>query len=101
MRIWPLAALACMLMQAAVADAADAPPGAPAGATSCTGCHAVSKTVDTAVPGIAGRKPADLAAAMRDFRSGTRPATVMGRIAKGFSDPEIEAIAVWFSAQPQ
>ena len=25
----------------------------------------------------------------------------LGRIAKGFSDPEIEAIAVWFGAQPQ
>lgn len=97
MRAWLTAALACTLMQAGTAHAADAPPGA----TSCTGCHAVSRSVDTAVPGIAGRKPADLAAAMRDFKSGTRPATVMGRIAKGFSDPEIEAIAVWFGAQPQ
>ncbi len=97
MRIRPLAALACVLMQVGVARAADAP----AGATSCTGCHAASKSVDTAVPGIAGRKPADLAAAMRDFKAGTRSATVMGRIAKGFSDAEIEAIAVWFGAQPQ
>lgn len=97
MRIWPSVALACMLMQAGATHAADAPPGA----ASCSGCHAVSRNVDTAVPGIAGRKSADLSAAMRDFKSGARPATVMGRIAKGFSDTEIEAIAVWFSTQPQ
>ena len=97
MRVWLTAALVCSLMQAGTAQAADVPPGA----TSCTGCHAVSKSVDTAVPGIAGRRAADLTTAMRDFKTGARPATVMGRIAKGFSDPEIEAISIWFSKQPQ
>ena len=97
MRIWPSAALVCMLMQAGAAHATDAPPGA----ASCSGCHAVSRNVDTAVPAIVGRRSADLSAAMRDFKSGARPATVMGRIAKGFSDTEIEAIAIWFSTQPQ
>jgi cytochrome c553 len=36
---------------------------------------------------------------MAEFRSGQRPATVMGRIAKGFSDDEIKAIAAWWSSQ--
>ena len=97
MRYGLMAALACAFAQAGTANAVDAP----AGAMACTGCHATSKTVDTAVPGIAGRKSAELTTAMRDFKSGARPATVMGRIAKGFSDPEIEAISVWFSTQPQ
>ena len=74
---------------------ADAPPGAAA----CTGCHALSKTVDTAVPMLNGRRPVELVAAMREFKAGTRPNTVMTRIAKGFSDPEIDAIAAWFGAQ--
>ena len=39
-------------------------------------------------------------AAMQAFRNGQRPATVMDRIAKGFSDDEIKAIAAWFGAQP-
>ena len=34
------------------------------------------------------------------FRSGARPATVMDRIAKGFSEPEAAAIATWFATQP-
>jgi len=41
-----------------------------------------------------------MVAAMQAYRSGQRPATVMDRIAKGFSDDEIKAIAAWFSAQP-
>ena len=96
MRRWLLAALACALLQAAgAAHAADAPPGA----SSCSGCHAASKTVETPVPMLTGRKPAELVIAMREFKSGARPGTVMGRIAKGFSDPEIDTIAVWFGAQ--
>jgi cytochrome c553 len=38
---------------------------------------------------------------MQAFRSGERPSTVMGRIAKGFSDDEIRAISVWLGAQHQ
>ncbi|PYN57357.1 MAG: cytochrome C, partial [Candidatus Rokuibacteriota bacterium] len=37
--------------------------------------------------------------AMQDFRSGARAGTVMDRIAKGFTDAEIQAIAAWYAAQ--
>ena len=37
--------------------------------------------------------------AMQDFRSGQRAGTVMDRIAKGFTDEEIAAIAAWYAAQ--
>ena len=40
-----------------------------------------------------------MAAALQEFRDGRRPATVMDRIAKGFSDDEIKAIAAWYGAQ--
>ena len=40
-------------------------------------------------------------AAILAFRSGERPSTVMGRIAKGFSDDEIRAIALWLAAQEE
>jgi sulfide dehydrogenase cytochrome subunit len=36
---------------------------------------------------------------VQEFRSGQRPATVMDRIAKGFTDDEIKAIADWYGAQ--
>lgn len=49
---------------------------------------------------LVGRPVPELVSAMQAFRSGTRPATVMNRIAKGFSDAEIAAIAAWYSGQP-
>jgi cytochrome c553 len=77
------------------ASAADAP----AGAASCTGCHTEKPNVDTPVPRLAGQDANAIAAAMQAYRSGQRPATVMDRIAKGFSDDEIKAIAAWFVTQ--
>jgi sulfide dehydrogenase cytochrome subunit len=55
--------------------------------------------VETPVPPIRGRDPAAIVAAMEEFRFGKRPATVMGRIARGFSEDEIRAIAVWLQTQ--
>jgi sulfide dehydrogenase cytochrome subunit len=79
------------------AMAADAPPGA----SSCSGCHAVSRSIDTPVKRLIGSNPADIVAAMQAYRSGQRPATVMDRIAKGFTDDEIKAIADWYGAQKE
>ena len=47
----------------------------------------------------AGRDPATIVTAMQAFKSGQLPGTVMNRIAKGFSDDEIKAIAAWYGAQ--
>jgi cytochrome subunit of sulfide dehydrogenase len=89
-----LAGLACVLLQAGGAQAAEPP-----GVASCSGCHAISKTVDTAVPRLFGRKAEELSTAMLEMKSGKRPSTVMGRLAKGYSDEEIVAISAWFAAQ--
>jgi cytochrome c553 len=51
------------------------------------------------VPRLTGRNPADIIAAMEAFKSGQLPSTVMNRLAKGFSDDEIKAIAAWYGAQ--
>jgi sulfide dehydrogenase cytochrome subunit len=72
---------------------------APAGAMSCSGCHPANPNIDTSVPRLSGQDPAAMVAAMQAFRSGARPATVMDRIAKGFSDDEIKSIAAWYGAQ--
>jgi cytochrome subunit of sulfide dehydrogenase len=73
---------------------------APPGAASCTGCHPMRASLDTPVPRLAGQDAGAIIAAMQDFRSGKRPATVMDRIAKGFPDDEIRAVAAWFMTQP-
>lgn len=76
-----------------------APSTAPPGATACSGCHA-SGVSGAAVPPVHGRPSGDIVAAMQDFRTGQRPATVMDRIAKGFTEEETRAIASWLSQQP-
>lgn len=51
------------------------------------------------MPRLVGRSPAEIEAAMQEFRTGQKPASVMDRIAKGFSAEEIAAIAAWYAAQ--
>lgn len=51
------------------------------------------------MPSIAGKTSAFIIDAMKRFKAGKRDATVMDRIAKGFSDTEIEALATHFSAK--
>jgi sulfide dehydrogenase cytochrome subunit len=75
------------------------PADAPAGAAACSGCHPAAQRVDTTVPRLIGRNPADIVTAMQAFKSGQLPSTVMDRISKGFSDDEIKAIAAWYGAQ--
>ena len=84
---------------------AAAPPAAaqsvtPAGAAACSGCHPKAPAGATAIAPLAGRPPQDIVEAMQAFRTGQRSATVMDRIAKGFTDEETRAIAAWVSAEP-
>jgi cytochrome subunit of sulfide dehydrogenase len=83
----------------AIAAAITASAEPPAGAVSCTGCHPVSTRVTSPVPRLAGLERAAIVRAMQEFRSGQRAATVMDRIAKGFTDDEVQAIAAWYAAQ--
>jgi sulfide dehydrogenase cytochrome subunit len=79
--------------------AAAGPADIPAGAAACSGCHPAKQFVATQVSRLTGRDPAQIIAAMAEFRSGARSATVMDRIAKGFTDDEVQAIAAWYAAQ--
>ena len=60
---------------------------------ACTGCHGTGGHSAGAIPSIYGRDAASLAESLRAFREGKQPATVMNRIAKGYTDAEIDAIA--------
>ena len=81
------------------ATPAAAQSAAPAGAAACSGCHPRAAASAPAVQPITGRPAEEIVTAMQAFRKGERSATVMDRIAKGFSDAETRAIAAWLSAQ--
>ena len=95
MRVVLAAAIVCVSIAAATFAWAEPP----AGAAACSGCHPSSAREPSPVARLAGRDRAEIVKAMQDFRSGARSATVMDRIAKGFTDAEIQAIAAWYAEQ--
>ena len=68
----------------------------PPGAASCLGCHPVAAT-DSPVLSLAMLNAEQIETAMQEFRTDTRSATVMNRIAKGYADEEVHAIARWYA----
>lgn len=68
-------------------------------AATCTGCHGTDGHSEGGMPGLAGLQKAYIVNAMREFKAGTRQATVMHQHAKGYTDEQIERIAEFFAAQ--
>jgi cytochrome c553 len=68
----------------------------PPGAASCLGCHAAAGAESPVVP-LSSLTAEQIQTTMQAFRSGTRASTVMDRIAKGFTDEEVRAIAQWYA----
>jgi cytochrome subunit of sulfide dehydrogenase len=70
-------------------------------AANCASCHGPEgrTTQGSAVPALAGMPRDAMLQQMRAFRDGTRPATVMHQIAKGFTEPQLAQIAGYFAAQ--
>ena len=66
-------------------------------ANTCFSCHGTDGHSAGAMPTIAGKSPKFIASNLKEFRSGKRESTVMGRIAKGFSDAEIDALSQYFA----
>ena len=86
--------VAAIALSLALAATAAAQSAVPAGASSCSGCHD-AKIASPSVPPLKGRPAVEIVSAMEAFRAGSREATVMTRIAKGFTDDETRAIAAW------
>ena len=72
-------------------------------AASCAQCHGTDgrSVAASAVPALAGMPREHLVAQLKAFKTGSRPSTVMGQLAKGFSDAQLEQLADYFSRQKQ
>jgi cytochrome c553 len=93
----PILAGAAVMALAAFATGARAAEPVPLAAQGCVGCHGVRGTGSGAIPGIAGRPAIEIAATMNAFRANERAGTIMGRIARGYSEAEIAAIAAYYA----
>lgn len=75
-------------------------PSASMLANTCAGCHGTDGSSNgPATPSIAGIKGEYFIETMQAYKDGSRPATIMDRIAKGYSDDEIKLMAGFFAEQ--
>ena len=70
-------------------------------AATCANCHGTNGKVleGSSVTSLAGLDKGYIVAQMNAFKTGTRPATVMHQISKGFNDAQVESLAGYFAAQ--
>ena len=70
-------------------------------AATCANCHGTNgKAADgSSVTSLAGLDKSYIVTQMKAFKTGTRPATIMHQISKGFSDAQIESLATYFAVQ--
>lgn len=98
-RKWSELALAVGAL--AVSAAAYAvPPNAAMLSNACGGCHGThGASAGPSMPSLAGQSKVFFIDAMKKFKSGERPSTVMGRLSKGYTDEQIVAMADFFAKQ--
>jgi len=63
----------------------------------CLGCHGPRGNSIGAIPNIQGYPKEVIVSAMQGFRDGSRPQTIMGRIAASYSEQEINALGDYFN----
>lgn len=93
---WALAAGALAVSASAYAAA----PTAEMISFACAGCHGTNGgSAGPSMPSLASQSKTAIVEAMKKFKSGERPSSIMGRLAKGYSDAEIDMIGDFFSKQ--
>lgn len=97
-RIAGLTAIAATLLAAPAVAADDLAIAVLAG--SCANCHGTDGHSPGAIPSLAGKAEADLLKSLTGFKSGQAKATVMTRLAKGYSDAQLAALARYFASRP-
>lgn len=74
------------------------PSGAMLGGT-CAACHGTNGSSVGFTPSLAGGTSEYFVDSMKAFKSGERAATVMDRVAKGYTDAEIQRMGDFFAKQ--
>lgn len=68
-------------------------------AAACANCHGTNGKAVGSAPALAGQSASAMLEKMRQFKDGSRPATVMHQLAKGYTDEQIEQIVNYLAAQ--
>lgn len=94
-RVVSCLAIAAALMASPPLSAAEVPIEVLAG--PCAACHGTDGRSPGGMPTLAGKSEETLLKSLKGFKSGEAPATVMTRLAKGYSDAQLQALARHFS----
>ena len=69
-------------------------------ANTCAGCHGTyGASNGPSIPTLGGMSSTYLVEMMEGYKSGDIPSTIMGRLAKGYSEEEIKLMGEYFSKQ--
>ena len=70
-------------------------------AAACAQCHGTDgrSVAGSTLPSIAGMPRDYLLTQLQAFKAGTRPATIMTQLARGYSDAQLEQLAAFFAGQ--
>jgi cytochrome subunit of sulfide dehydrogenase len=68
-------------------------------AAACASCHGTNGQAQPGMATLAGRNQAELQKILLEYKAGTRPATLMHQISKGYTDEQLGQIAGYFAAQ--
>lgn len=66
-------------------------------AGTCFSCHGTDGKSRSEMPSLYGKSAASIIQTMQAYRSGALASTVMGRIAKGYDDQELEIMAAYLA----
>ncbi len=98
MKILLRVALASLCAAASGASLAD-PALARSYAATCASCHGTGGVAKAPMVSLAGMSKEQIVAQMKAFKDGSRPATIMHQIAKGYTDEQVALIAGYFAEQ--
>ena len=99
-RVCTAAALLAFQFATAPAQAQTGPDAGRRLYASCAACHGTDgrPAAGGSLPALAGQSRESLVASMKGFQDGSRPATIMHQIARGYTSEQIELIAAYLAA---
>jgi sulfide dehydrogenase cytochrome subunit len=68
-------------------------------AAACANCHGTNGRAEPGMEALAGKNQDDMVKTLLAYKAGTKPATIMHQISKGYSDEQLTQIAGYFAAQ--
>ena len=68
-------------------------------AAACATCHGTNGRAEPGNESLAGKNKDEMTKTLLAYKAGTKPATIMHQLTKGYSDEQLAQIAAYFAAQ--